>query len=366
MEGILNQRVDKAVNIELGDIQIHAESFDYNADISNVISRLESLEKSLAAHPEVEAFSSRFRTEAFGMTAHGQQGLKLLGVEATKEKSTLALEPRMVEGNFLESDLSYPILVGQKLADDLKLKLDSKIQLNFTNIDSTQISKNFKVCGIYKAGNDMFDGFNVFVPMDRIEKLTGQHLVHEIIVKCTDPMLIQKIADELQAENSENKIESWMERFPIIYTSVDMMDTIMYVLMVIILIALLFGVINTLVMSILERKRELGVLLAIGMTKSKVRWMIIFESIIYGIIGGPLGICIGYLTMLYFENYGFDLSSLAQGMEAFGYDPIIYMKVSIKYYFIYTILIVLSTIIGGIYPSRMATSLNPISAIRSV
>ncbi|MFY0626920.1 MAG: ABC transporter permease [Reichenbachiella sp.] len=366
MEGMLRQRTEKAVSVELGDIQIHSNSFDYNADVANVVSDLTTIESLLSQHEGVEAFSSRFRTEAFGLTAHGQRGLKLLGVNAENEAATLALKPRMVEGTFLQSELSYPVLVGQKLADDLKLRLGSKIQLNFTNVDSTQISKNFKVCGIYKVGNDMFDGINVFVPIDRIEKLTGTHLVHEIVVKCSNPEMIQTTADELQAASADNLIESWMTRFPIIYTSVEMMDSIMYVLMIIIILALLFGIINTLVMSILERKRELGVLLAIGMTKNKVRWMIIFESIIYGAIGGPLGITVGYFTMMYFERFGFDLSSLAQGMEAFGYDPIIYMNVSFKYYIVYTMLIVISTIIGGIYPSRMATRLNPIAAIRSV
>jgi ABC-type antimicrobial peptide transport system permease subunit len=94
--------------------------------------------------------------------------------------------------------------------------------------------------------------------------------------------------------------------------------------------------------------------------------MIILESIVYGIVGGPIGVFIGWLTILYFGQNGLDLSTYAQGMEAFGYDPIVYFQVNPIYYLIYTIMIVLATIIGAIYPSMMATSLNPISAIRSV
>ena len=163
-----------------------------------------------------------------------------------------------------------------------------------------------------------------------------------------------------------NLIEDWKTRFPEIAYGLEMMDTTMYILMSIIVFALLFGIINTLMMSILERKRELGVLLAVGMPKSSIRIMIVLESIIYGLIGAPIGIFLGYLTMLYYGHFGLDLSSFAQGMEAFGYDPIIYLSVEPKYYFIYSIFILIATIIGGLYPSRIATKLNPIDAIRSI
>jgi len=363
-KGFVNQRVDKMVQLQIGDIQIHSKTFDFDNDISNTIQNKEALLSNLDANTSVEIYSERFISEASAVTAHGQNGVKIIGVNFENEAKVLGLSNRISEGTFLDSKLAYPIVVGEKLAEELHLKLNSKIQLNFTNLEASQISKNFKVCGIYNIGDDVFEGYNVFVPLSKIEKLTGAHLIHEIVVKTYDDSKITSVA--LQTQNPSHQIQSWGERNPEIAYMIEMMDTTLFILMSIIVFALLFGIINTLTMSILERKREIGVLLAIGMNKNRIRGMIMFESLIYGLIGAPIGVFLGYLTMLYYGNYGFDLTAFGEGMKAFGYDPILYLSLDTKYYFIYTIYILVATFIGGLYPSRIATKLNPIEAIRAI
>lgn len=362
--GFVNQRVDKLVQLEVGDIQIHSKTFDFDNDISNTIVNKDTLLSVLENNKGVVNYSERFISEASAVTAHGQNGIKIIGVHSENESEVLSLTDRMSEGTFLDSKLAYPIVVGEKLAEELHLKMNSKMQLNFTNVDASQISKNFKVCGIYNVGNDIFEGYNVFVPLEKIEKLTGEHLIHEIIVKTNREA--QLVAEEIIAKEDSNLIESWNIRYPEISYMIEMMDTSMFILMSIIVFALLFGIINTLTMSILERKRELGVLLAIGMNKNKIRGMIVMESVIYGAIGAPIGILLGYLTISYYGVYGFDLTSFGEGMKAFGYDPILYLSLDSKYYFMFTAYILFATIIGGLYPSRLATKLNPIDAIRAV
>ena len=365
-EGMMTQKIKNLVSIQIGDIQIHSKSYDYDSEINNTILNYETVATTLSNNEKIASFSSRFKTEAFAATAHGQAGVKLIGVDVENEAKTLTLSNKIIEGTFLESEYTYPVIVGKKLSTKLHLKLGSKIQLSFTNVDSTQISKNFKVCGIFRAGDELFDGSNVFVPRNKIEKLTGHQLIHEIIIKVKKQDESELISANLEEKLSTNLVQSWQVRYPEISYGIEMMDIINYILMSIIVLALLFGIINTLVMSILERKREIGVLLAIGMSKRKIRLMIVIESVIYGLIGGPLGLFIGYLTIAYFGANGFDLSSFSDGLEAFGFDSIIYTTVGTKYYFIYTGFILGATMIGAIYPSRMATRLNPISAIRSV
>lgn len=364
--GLVEQRIEKMVNLEIGDIQIHSTTYDVQSDILSTVQDLETTENLLSNNPNVASYSSRFKTDAFALSPHGQQGVKLLGVNPADEMKVLNLAEHLEEGTFLDSKNTYPILVGKKLAKELHLKLNSKIQLNFTDTNANQITKNFKVCGIFYVGNDAFDGFTVFAPIKTIERLTGEHLIHEIIVKTKNTDNLASIATELQSNNPNNLIENWQKRYPEIAYGVDMMDTTMYILMSIIIAALLFGIVNTLVMSILERKKELGILMAIGISTWKLRMMIVFESLVYGLVGGPLGVFLGYVTIQYFGEKGLDLSGFGEGMEAFGYDPIIYVQIDPKYYLIYTSYILLATFIGGFYPSRMATKLNPIEAIRSI
>ena len=140
----------------------------------------------------------------------------------------------------------------------------------------------------------------------------------------------------------------------------------MYIIMIVIVVALLFGIVNTIVMSILERKREMGVLISIGMNTNKVRMMIALESMIYGVIGGPIGVLIGYLSIQYFGRYGLDLGAYGQGMEEFGMETIVYFSLESSMYVIYGVVITLSSFLAGLYPARIATRMNPIEAIRSI
>jgi ABC-type lipoprotein release transport system permease subunit len=366
MGGFLNQRVDKMVNLQLGDIQIHAPTFDNDQDITNQVIDKARVIASLEKERGVASYSPRSVIDAFARSPHGQRGVRLIGVDADLEKQTLGLEKRLESGTFLDSDLSYPILVGKKMAEKLQLRLKSKLQVSFTSLDGNQLSKNFKVCGIFNAGDDSYDGFTVFVPNDRLEKLIGENLVHEIIIKVNDTEQTDMISEKLGEINKENLVESWSERFPQIAYSLDIADTVSLVLMSIIVLALLFGIVNTLIMSILERKQELGVLMAIGMVKGRVRIMIIMESLIYGLIGAPIGVGLGYLTVQYFTEVGIDLSSVGTGMQAFGYDPVLYFNMEPKYYLIFALFIVFATLFAGVYPSRLATKLNPVDAIRSI
>jgi len=364
--GLVNQRVDKMIHLEIGDIQIHSSTYDVDGDITNSIENTEKLLQSLKNNEDIHSFSSRFKTEAYAVSPHGQMGVKLLGVDAIAEQQVLNLETRLLEGTFLESDNTYPILVGKKLAEELHLRMNSKIQLNFTDPYTMQVSKNFKVCGIFSAGNEAFDGTTVFVPKETIQRIIGSVPIHEIIIKTKNETLADQLAENIQQKYPENLIESWKTRYPEIAYGVEMMDSTMYILMSIIIAALLFGIINTLTMSILERKKELGILMAVGMKKWNIRLMIVFEYLVYGIVGGPIGILLGYLTMQYFGNKGFDLSGFGEGLESFGYDPMVYFEIAPKYYIIYTLYILFATFIGGFYPSRIATKLNPIEAIRSI
>lgn len=362
--GFMESRIDKMIDLEVGSIQIHSKTFDYDNDISNTLENLEFIQQILDKTAGIKSYTTRFVTEGSAVTAHGQNGIKVIGVDPDKELQTLKIGERMIDGTFLDSELSYPIVIGKKMAEELQLQVKSKVQISFTNSDASQISKNFKVCGIYGIGNDNFENYNVFVPIDRIELLTGLDARHEILISTnTDAKLI---AAELQSQSVENSIQSYSDRYPEIAYIEEMRGASMFILMSIIVIALLFGIVNTLTMSILERKREIGILQAIGMKAGKVRIMIVFESVIYGLLGAPAGVLLGYLTILYYSIYGFDLTAFGKGMSAFGYDPILYFDLEAKYYFIYTGYILLATIIGGLYPSRLATKLNPISAIKAI
>jgi len=367
MDGLINQRLQSAIDHTLGQIQIQSDTYEYDQDISNSIKGLPQILKIIEKDTGVVAYTDRFVTQALVQTAREQRGTKIVGVDDKKEAQTLKLATKIVKGSFFGDQYTRPALVGKKMAENLNVDVGSKILVTFTNIDSVQVAENFRVSGIYQSGNTAYDEYHIFVPKKSMTKFTGKDVVHQIFIRTSETINLDSLQSRLQAAvPGGNIVNTWRDTDPMLAYGADVYDTMLFIIMIIIILGLLFGIINTIVMSILERKREIGVLLAIGMKPLKIKLMIAAESMYYGLVGGPVGVFLGFLFIVYFNQKGLDLSAYSDGMMEYGLDPIIYFDLPTKYYFIYGGLITLAAFIGGLYPARIATKQNPIDSIRSI
>jgi ABC-type antimicrobial peptide transport system permease subunit len=145
----------------------------------------------------------------------------------------------------------------------------------------------------------------------------------------------------------------------------DSMDQYMYIFILIILLALCFGIINTMLMSVLDRVKEIGMLMAIGMNKRKIFIMIILESVMLTFTGGVLGIIIGSGVTKIFETKPIDVSMFADGLEKYGLATQIYTSLRLETIVTITILVIVTGILSAIYPARKALKLNPAEATRT-
>ncbi|MCB0478548.1 MAG: ABC transporter permease [Crocinitomicaceae bacterium] len=368
MDGMMTSRKNNVINTRLGHIQIHSPEYEYDPNILNSVKDREKVIQALENNPHVVGYTDRFVTEGVLKTAREQRGIKINGIDVEKDAATLLISEKADQGSFFGEEFKYPVAVGDKLAKELKLEIGSKVSLSLTKPDSTQTSKNFKVAAIYKSGDAAYDNYNIFVPKEAIYKVikSDEPIVHEIIVKIDDIEKADEVKAELLKSIKSDEVLTWLEADPYSAYAEDSYGMMMFILMTVIIVALLFGILNTVIMSVLERKREIGVLRSIGMTKKKVWAMITLESLIFGLVGGPLGILTGWATTAYFGKYGFDLSSYGEAMEAYGLDTIVYFNIPVEYYFIYSFLIVIATVIGSLIPAYIATRVNPIEAIRSI
>jgi len=243
----------------------------------------------------------------------------------------------------------------------------SKIILSFLDIDSNQTGAAFRVCGIFRTNNDMFEGMSVFVPVNELRTLTGmgENRFHRIIAKIEDNDLTDKITSEIRTALPGLEVLSWKEIQPDLAMMADMMQQIYAIFMVIILAALAFGIVNTMLMAVLERTRELGMLAAIGMNRKKIFSMIMFESIFLSIVGGIAGMAVAEAVIAVTAKNGINLMKYSEGMEAFGYSAHLYPTIEPQFFITTTILIVITGIISSIYPARKALKLNPVEAIRT-
>jgi len=243
----------------------------------------------------------------------------------------------------------------------------SKIILTFLDNNNNQTGAAFRVSGIFRTNNDMFEEMSVFVPEGELRSLTGmkEGTFHRIIAKLADNDLTDETTVKIREELPGLEVLNWKEIQPDLAMLADMMQQIYAIFMIIILAALAFGIVNTMLMAVLERTKELGMLAAIGMNRTKIFTMIMFESIFLSIVGGIAGMAVAKAVIVATAKNGINLMQYSEGMEAFGYSAHLYPAIEPQFFITTTILIVLTGIISSIYPAHKALKLNPVEAIRT-
>jgi ABC-type lipoprotein release transport system permease subunit len=207
----------------------------------------------------------------------------------------------------------------------------------------------------------------VFVEYEVLKKLTGfgDNSCHQVIIRLSDVEQTQTKTTELRDKLPDMEVKNWKELQPDLALLTDYIHRIYGIFMAIILAALAFGIINTMLMVVLERTKELGMLTAIGMNKRRVFSMIMLESVFLSLIGGVVGMIVGWFSVLLSAKNGINFTQYAEGMEAYGYSAHIFPEISIRFFIIVTILIILTGILSSVYPAYKALKLDPAEAIRT-
>jgi ABC-type lipoprotein release transport system permease subunit len=268
----------------------------------------------------VKAVSERLLVNAMVASAENGAGVKVTGIDPEREKLVTNIFSKVAGGAYLEGK-STPILIGQQLAEKLSVKLRSRIVITMQTMDGTLTSGLFRVDGIYKTSNTMFDEANVFVRSDDLAALmeSDSEICHEIAVFLDDGYDLAVAAGAISSAFPQTDVKTWRELMPEVTYMEETMDVFMYFFMLIILAALVFGIINTMLMAVLERPHELGMLMAVGMNRKRVFGMILLETVMLSLTGGIIGIAGAYSLVLFTYRKGIDLSFLADGIESMGY-----------------------------------------------
>ncbi len=246
-------------------------------------------------------------------------------------------------------------------------RMGTSVRITIQNKGGEIIKPVFKVRGIYKTSNSMFDGMNAFVSRKRLNEYTGldQEEVHEIAIISTDNKTGDELGDKLAAYFPDNDVMGWKKLSPEIAMYTEFSAFMGFIYVGIILFALAFGIINTMLMAVLERIKELGMLMAIGMNKKRVFLMIMAESVFLTFSGALIGLLFSGFMIQLTGHTGIDFSMWAEGFEALGYAAIVYPTVSTADYISIIILVFLTGTISAIWPARKALKLNPVEALRT-
>ncbi|MCD4834518.1 MAG: ABC transporter permease [Bacteroidales bacterium] len=366
MLGWVNQRVDNVIKTEVSHIQLHQADYLQTNEVNDYITEVNSIKENIEKNPNVAGVSTRLIATCMISSAETGSGVQMVGIDPENEQKVTNLHTKIIDGAYFEGVKRNPIVIGEKLAKKLKVKVRSKIVVTVTEMDGTLSGGAFRVAGIFKTANSTYDEMRAFVRMEDLQNLIkiDDNVAHEMAVLMNENNIENEMADQLRAEYPNLQIMTWTELMPEMKMLNESMSFMMYIFVVIILLALGFGIVNTMLMVILERVKELGMLMAVGMNRLRVFTMIVLETIFLSLVGGVVGIAFAVVLTIITSNTGVDLSLWAEGLSSAGFDTMVYPEIGINSVIVVTILVILTGILSSIYPARKAIKLNPAEAIR--
>ncbi len=365
--GMADQRIEKAIKSELSHIQIHQPDFLNSNEIHDYIPNANAITGEIEKMPGVAAAGSRIVIHSMISSAETAAGVKITGVTPEKESHVTNISVKIEEGSYFGDDKRNQVIIGHKLADKLAVKLNSKVVLTLLDMDNNMTYGAFRVTGIYNTLNNMFDEVNIFVRYDDLSSLINlpAGAAHEIAILSATNEGVENLAGQVKTLNPELEVLSWLELSPEMEYLTSAMDITMYIFIIIILLALLFGIINTMLMVVLERVKELGMLMAVGMNKTRIFMMILMESIFLTITGGIVGVGAGVLISKHFETNAIDLSAWGEAYTDLGYDPFVYTVLDWNLIVNVVVLVLITGIIAALYPAYKALQQDPSEALRT-
>lgn len=366
-KGMADQRIEKAIMTELSHIQVHKPEFRNSNEIKDYIRNSDQLNEKISNIPGVKGVSNRIVIFSMASSAETGSGVKIIGIDPEKEKLTTNIYEKIIEGEYFGLKRKNQVVIGDKLADKLKVKINSKIVITLLDVDNNITYGAFRVVGIFNTVNNAFDEATIFVQDKDLAKLINfpSNACHEIAILASSNEEVNKVALEVEAKAKNLEVKTWLQLSPEMSYLSEAMDLFMYIFIIIILFALLFGIINTMLMVVLERVKEIGMLMAVGMSKLRIFMMILLETVFLSLTGGVFGVIVGVLISKQFETTPIDLSIVGEGFTDMGYDPFVYTSIDYPLLVNVTILVIITGIIASIYPALKALKQDPSEALRS-
>ena len=364
-QGMNEQRLRGGIE-EVGHIQVHARGFRDEPRADRVLPGGDSVERVVRALP---GMASTARSVVRGMlaTARATAGGEIRGVDPAAEDAVSGLGGKIREGAFFGDGFRHPVVVGERLAAKRGLKPGAKLVLTFQDSAGDMVSGAFRVAGLFRTSDARFDDAVVYVPRGQLDALAGlgPSSAHEIAVRLRRPSDLDTAVERLRERLPGLEVLTWKQVSPDLALSESSFAQIMLVFLAIVMLGLAFGIVNTMLMAVLDRTREIGTLMALGLRRGRVFQMILAETVVLVLAGAPLGLGLAVLSIEWTGRRGIDLSRIGEGLGQFGMASRVFPALPPGAIGEVLGLVAATAVLASLLPARKALSLHPTEAIRS-
>lgn len=365
MRGMTDQMVRNGLNTLPGEAQLQHQDYRRDSSVVNSIAPPgDELRRWLTESPRVTAWTTRVRVPAVIASERDTRGVLLLGVDPPGEAQVGALPGDIISGRFLDSTGDRGVVIGRRLAERLETEVGKRVVITAQDPDNEIVERGVRVVGIYRARLQASEEAYVYTGLESAQSLLNLgNRISQLAVTGDDYRTVDQWLPGLAvAAGGDVATLSWSQLDSFLGTMLRVQDGFSLVFIVIVFAVLSFGLVNTLVMAVFERMREIGLMQALGMAPRLIVGQILLESLLLLTIGLTIGCLIAVLTIVALKD-GIDLSAVADGMAIMDMGSVLYPALYPADVIMSAVVVLGLGLLASLLPAWRAARLNPVRAL---
>ena len=365
--------INSAVKTYSGHLQVQARGYKDKKSIHLVIPDPAAVGDLLNGIPEVAAYTLRGNAFSLVSSKSRTYGAMVIGIDPSKEAKVSTLKQIVRKGAYLSDEDGQQALVGRLLARNLKITVGDEFVVLGQGRDGSIAATVLKVKGIFNSGQDVFDRSSVHIPLKSFQDVYAmREAVHEAVAICdslnsvsTGKLRVAEGIKDLGGKRSLVVLD-WLELMPGLIQAIRLDLASGFIMYFILIIVVAFSILNTFLMTIFERTREFGVLMAIGTTPGRLSKILLLESTTITLVGLVFGIIAGSLVTWYFQVHGIVISGASELLRQFGLPERMHPQLSVLSASIGAGIVLAITILTALYPALKVRRFKPVEAMAAV
>ena len=368
--GSYEAMVNSSVKVRTGHFQVQGKGYNQKQNIRKTVDEPDRVARMLDGIKEVKAYA--FRAEGFALVSSDDRtrGVLVTGIEPERESSGPALEGLVRSGSFFTQNDRETALLGELLAQHLRVDVGDELTLMGQGKNGSIAACVLTVKGIFSSGIDEFDRQAVYMPLQYFDSTFSMNgSVHTVVGVADSLSKVRHITRDLEQAFKPGEglaVLDWKEMMPGLVQAIKMDLSSAVIFYIILVIVVAFSILNTFLMSILEREKEFGVMLAFGVMPARLLKLVLMESMALTFSGVAVGTAAGCVVTLWFQAHGIDLSGMSEILKEYGMSGRIYPSLSVLSALSGPAVVFLITVLSALYPAVKVKNIQPSEALKGM